>query len=138
MATFLNKCLAGEDNVLGFIITDLRGALTLPLCKLINLAIKSFTFLDKWKRARVVPIFKKGDKCQIENYRPTSILNNCAKVFEQVLYDTVYANIKSFISQFQAGSIVPNLACLLNFLTHHVTIYCNINKALLVVLLDST
>lgn len=39
----------------------------------------------------------------VENYRPISILNNFAKAFDQVLYDTIYANTKSLISASQDG-----------------------------------
>lgn len=40
---------------------------------------------NKWKTARIIPLFKKGDKSQIENYRPISNLCSLAKIFERCL-----------------------------------------------------
>jgi hypothetical protein len=36
---------------------------------------------DDWKVARVLPIFKSGDKCDLGNYRPISIICAIAKSF---------------------------------------------------------
>ena len=46
-----------------------------------------------WKLANVTPIFKKGDKQLIENYRPISLLNN--------LYS--YLNVNNLITNNQSG-----------------------------------
>ena len=40
---------------------------------------------DQWKVARILPLFKKGDKEKIENYRPISKLTSITKIFEKVL-----------------------------------------------------
>jgi hypothetical protein len=41
---------------------------------------------DRLKYAVIKPIFKKGDKTIIHNYRPISIITGFAKVFEMVIY----------------------------------------------------
>ena len=38
-----------------------------------------------WKIARVLPIFKKGDKNDPCNYRPISLLSTIGQVFERVI-----------------------------------------------------
>ena len=38
-----------------------------------------------WKRANVTPIFKKGNKCLVENYRPISLTVIFGKVMEKIL-----------------------------------------------------
>ena len=38
-----------------------------------------------WKRGELTPIFKKGDKHNVENYRPITTLSIIDKVFESLL-----------------------------------------------------
>jgi hypothetical protein len=71
-------------------------------------------FPDKWKLVRVTPIFKSGSRSIISNYRPISILNNFAKVFERILCFRLRNHITSFMSDAQHGflrgrSTVTNL-----------------------------
>ncbi len=40
----------------------------------------------EWKEARIIPLHKKGDKSNIENYRPISNLNALSKLYEKLLY----------------------------------------------------
>ena len=46
-----------------------------------------YTFPDKLKLAKVIPIFKKDDDMLFNNYRPISILPTISKVFERVIYE---------------------------------------------------
>lgn len=93
-----------------------------PLTTLINLSIKTSTFPVLWQRARIVPIFKKGDKSCVDNYRPIAVLSNFAKVYESVIYSCIYSNIKSQISDYQHGfirskSTVTNLVSISQFIS---------------------
>ena len=45
---------------------------------------------DKLKIAKVIPIFKKGDKNEISNYRPISLLSIFNKLLEKVVYKRLY------------------------------------------------
>ena len=44
-----------------------------------------------WKVANVTPIFKKGDKQLIKNYRPISLLQICGKMFEKIIFNNLYS-----------------------------------------------
>jgi len=44
-----------------------------------------------WKLANVTPIFKKGDKQLIKNYRPISLLPICGKMFEKIIFNNLYS-----------------------------------------------
>ena len=46
------------------------------LCKLFNKSLRLGSVPEDWKPANVVPVHKKGNKGQTENYRPISLLSN--------------------------------------------------------------
>ena len=47
-------------------------------------------FPEKLKYALIKPIFKNGDRNNVSNYRPISLLPAFSKVFERVLYVRMY------------------------------------------------
>ena len=60
------------------------------LTKIFNSCIETETFPDEWKIAKVTPIFKKGPKSDLNNYRPISVLPTVSKVFEKIIYQELY------------------------------------------------
>ena len=115
-----NKQTVGPDKVPCFVVKDCAFALVKPLSFIFNLALKSGTFPDVWKEARITPVFKKGNPNEVSNYRPVSILSPFAKVFEMSVYDCLFSQIKQLISPMQHGffsnrSTISNLACFTQF-----------------------
>ena len=49
--------------------------------------LSSGTFPARLKFAEIKPIYKKGDKSKISNYRPVSLLTSFSKVFEKIIYN---------------------------------------------------
>ena len=66
-------------------IKDCIDLISIPLTHLVNLSISSGIFPDQLKIARIVPIFKTGDRQIFSNYRPNSILPIFSKVFEKIV-----------------------------------------------------
>ena len=58
-----------------------------------------------WKLANVTPIFKKGDKQLIKNYRPISFLPICGKILEKFIFNNLYAYLRTnnLITKNQSG-----------------------------------
>jgi len=48
------------------------------------------------KYAIVKPLFKKGDKSKISNYRPMSILSSFSKVLEKVMYNQLQEHLNKY------------------------------------------
>ena len=63
-----------------------------------------------WKLANVVPVHKKGDKSNVENYRPISLTSLVMKVIENYLRDELYDKCRKFISDKQHG-FLPQKSC---------------------------
>ena len=55
-----------------------------PLLYSFNSCFRSGIFPDLLKLAKVFPIFKKGSKLDIGNYRPISILSQISKILEKL------------------------------------------------------
>ena len=62
-------------------------------------------FPNELKIGRITPIYKKGDKRHLENYRPVSILPIFGKIFEKVIYSRLYSFLSTncVISNTQFG-----------------------------------
>ena len=60
-------------------------------CRSLNIIFKTCLrtgkFSFEWKKANIVPIYKKGDKQTVINYRAASLLPICGKIFEQLLHN---------------------------------------------------
>ena len=61
-------------------------------------------YVDDWKGARVIPIYKAEDKRKCEKYRPISIFPVVSKVFEREVFNQVYRYLSenSLLSRFQS------------------------------------
>jgi hypothetical protein len=99
------KFTAGPDMIPSFLIHECVEAFVSPLVVIFNLCLKTNAFPAIWKTARVVPVFKKGDRNCIETYRPVSICSNFSKVFEFIISDTLSFHFKSYISESQHGFV---------------------------------
>ena len=66
---------------------------------------------DIWKLANVTPIFKKGEKQLIQNYRPISLLPICGKIFEKIVFNNLYKHLTThhLISKKRRGAVVKSV-----------------------------
>lgn len=75
------------------------------LSDMINKSFVSGVFPDSLKGARVIPLYKGGDRTVLGNYRPVSILPLLSKVFEKIAYRQLYnyLQVKSVLTDQQFG-----------------------------------
>ncbi len=64
------------------------------LIDLINQTIVSNTFPKVLKIAKIIPIHKKGDKTNLNNYRPISLLPVFSKILEKILNEQIEHKLK--------------------------------------------
>ena len=80
----------GIDGIGNIILKTCADSLATPIGLLANASLKSGSFPSAWKKSNVVPIFKKGDKTSITNYRPISLLPCTSKVIERIVFNELY------------------------------------------------
>lgn len=135
------KLTTGPDGVPAFLVRDCARIFAQPLEILFNLCIKNCCIPDLWKQSKVCPVFKKGDKSDITNYRPISIICNFCKALEILLHDALYPSVSNLISEHQHGfmkrrSTTSNLLCITQYISEAIdqrkqtdVIYTDFSKA---------
>ena len=86
------------------------------ICKSLGIIFRSCLengkFPSEWKKANVVPVFKENNKQELKNYHPISLLPVSGKIFERLLYDSMFTFFtkNNLISQNQSG-FKPSDSC---------------------------
>ena len=86
---------AGFDDFSSNIIIDAYDSLKNTLFHVFKVSIEQGILPDSLKIAKVTQIFKSGDKDNVSNYRPLSILHVFSKVLERIMYNRVYNHLDS-------------------------------------------
>nr|XP_027222593.1 uncharacterized protein LOC113814735 [Penaeus vannamei] len=75
---------AGHDEIPIKLFKKIAPYIAHVLVDIFNASFQTGTFPDTLKIAKVIPIFKAGDKNSINNYRPISMLSTLAKLLEKL------------------------------------------------------
>lgn len=79
----------GHDGIITKVIKNCSEIISPVMSHVINLCIVKGVFPDQLKTAVIKPLFKKGDKSDISNYRPIALLPVFSKIFEKVIYKSL-------------------------------------------------
>ena len=95
----------GHDRISSKIIKLLAYEIASPMHIIVNKIIECNIFPDTWKKSDVIPLFKKGNKGDIGNYRPISLLPCLSKIAEKVLVKQInqYFEINNLFPKTQYG-----------------------------------
>ena len=77
------------ENVSSRIIKDAFLAIPGKVCQLFNASIAQGVFPSEWKYATIVPLQKEGDRDNVTNLRPVSLLPLPGKILEKIVHDRV-------------------------------------------------
>ena len=81
-----------------------------------NVSLSQGKFISTFKHAKIVPIRKKGDVTNFNNYRPISLLSSFSKILEKIIYKRLH----SFFIRFKLLSNTQ-----FGFSTGHSTAHVN-------------
>ena len=108
-----------------------------------NLSISQGKFIDSFKKSKVIPVYKKKEKSDMNNYRPISLLPVLSKILEKIMHTRLYSFLNEkdafFSQQFgfrsnhstdQAATIlVDKLSEALNKNLKVATVFLDMSKA---------
>ena len=80
----------GYDNTSNKMIKTCNASLTIPLKIIFEESLKKGIFWEIWKKGNIIQAHKKEDKTWINNYRPINLLPNFGKIFERVIYNSLF------------------------------------------------
>jgi len=84
----------GPDNIGPKLVKEMSLIIIEPPLHIYNLSLKTGNFPDQLKIAKVIPIYKNGDPCQISNYRPISLLSIFDKLLEKIVHKRLYTHLR--------------------------------------------
>ena len=90
-----NNKATGMNGIPNKILKDDSTYLSAFFEECFNLSIETNTFPDDFKVGKVAPVFKSGDKEDLNNYIPISVLPTVARIFERLLYNIFYDELQT-------------------------------------------
>ena len=100
-----------------------------PLVLIFNKVFDEGSIPTEWKNANVVPVHKKGDKSNVENYRPISLTCLIMKVFEKLVRERLYRACLEKVTPHQHG-FVPLKSCTTQLIEFNCELAINLNQHL--------
>ena len=95
----------GPDNLPCRLLKEASNEIAPILTDIYNSSLSSGTLPSDWKKARVAPVFKKGNTNDAANYRPISLTCVCSKLMEHIICHHVRGHLDhhSILSKVQHG-----------------------------------
>ena len=91
----------GPNGIPTKILKIIGKVISVPLSKIYNTSITTGVQPEKLKEAHLIPIFKKGSRLAVSNYRPISLLSNLNKIFEKIVHKRIVGFLEKFNLLFQ-------------------------------------
>ena len=100
----------GPDKIHGKILKNCAKNLAIPLALLFQTSYYTCSIPAEWKTANVVPVYKKGSKNSVQNYRPISLTSLVMKVYERVIASELLTHVNGKVNPRQHG-FLPLKSC---------------------------
>ena len=81
----------GHDNISIRMLKICGNTICKPLELIFKQALTTGVFPSEWKKGNIVSCYKKGEKQNLKNYRPVSLLPICGKFFERLIFNEMFS-----------------------------------------------
>ena len=94
-----SKHSCGHDNISTIPMKNMCPLISSPITLILNQSLSTGIFPDRFKIAKIIPLFKKDDPHKLDNSRPISLLPAFSKIFEKAVFIQLYEyfNKKSLV-----------------------------------------
>ena len=93
LSTLKTNKSTGLDRISARLLKDAAPVIAPTLTEIFNHSLKSSTFPQIWKDGKVMPIFKSGDRSNMSNYRPVTVLPILSKILERFVHTQIYNHL---------------------------------------------
>lgn len=112
---------AGPDMLPNLLLRECAVSLCEPLLFIFNKSLSQGIFPDRWRHSFLSPVFKSGNNCDVNNYRPVCIQSAIPKVLERMVAPVLESSFRNIIVENQHGfvggrSTVTNLFSYTDFI----------------------
>ena len=83
----------GSDCIPARLLKELSSEFAPALTHIFQASLQQGHIPTEWKKANVIPIFKKGNCSTPSNYRPVSLTSICCKQLEHIIYSHVFSHL---------------------------------------------
>jgi hypothetical protein len=90
------KAVHGFDGITANLIKASAQFISTPLAYICNKSLSTGTFHSRLKYSEITPIHKKGDKTDMSNYRPITLLPTFSKILEKVIYKRLLSHLSKY------------------------------------------
>ncbi len=94
VSKFSNKQSCGHDGISMSTVKSIIHSISDPFTCICNKSFQTGIFPDEMKIAKIVPLFKTGNRKEFSNYRPVSILPQFSKILEKLFYNRLVSFVK--------------------------------------------
>ena len=119
----------GPDGIHGKVLKHCAVGLAFPLTCIFKISYNCGYIPQEWKLANVVPIFKKGSKTEVKNYRPISLTCLVMKVFERIIKEKLLSLTHNLLDPRQHG-FLEHKSCTTNMVLFCDSLALSLNENL--------
>jgi retron-type reverse transcriptase len=143
LKSFDSKPTTDLDEISIKLLKFVSHEIAVPLAHIFNLSISLGIFPNKFKTARVVPVYKAGDPLSCDNYRPIALVKSFSKILEKIvqinlvnhleinklLFPHQYGFLKNKSTEHTLLHIVNHISESLNAGNYTIGVFLDLKKA---------